>query len=581
MIRGELVALASVPMKWDGNTLPDRLLVLPEGSHATNKGTVNCSKRTADVLMANQREARRGQPKLDFNHNTLKGAPAYRGEPAEIAANSAGVELVPGEGVYLTGLEWTPQGERMVRERHYTELSAAVVRDRDGNVLLVESAAVCRHGEIEGLTILSADYGGTQEKTETKGNQMDKWRKLVIQLLARLGVNVAEGASDDDVGAAADGALAATEGLSADSRRIIERLDRIEARDADRERQAIVDAAGRDGKVIPLSADNVRAMPLPALRELVDKLPKGQVPADRQTPGSVTPLSSDAIAQGAEAEVRGRLKISEEAWNKWAPKAAAAILLGLCLLAPAGSGAAQATANFDAPQRLGEVVVLPMVSNATLYAGTIIAVSNGIAVAAQDLSGQTVVGRSEQWVDDDDGTSTIAVRRGVFRWNNSTSDPVGSSSLGAFCFVEDDTTVNAGGGSHTNRAGIVIALDSTNYVWVDTARVTHPTTSVGADAVTSANIADDAVSLEHLDSGITPARVPTLWTNVTITGDTTTNAVTITGVASTDAILVTAMANGQNMAVYEAKPTTDTVTLRTSLVPTNTTFAIGAFKAAQ
>jgi hypothetical protein len=71
-------------------------------------------------------------------------------------------------------------------------------------------------------------------------------------------------------------------------------------------------------------------------------------------------------------------------------------------------------------------------------------------------------------------STTAQVEAGVFRWDNSTSDPVTIASLRHLCYVVDDQTVAAtsaptGTPAVATRgiAGIVMDVD-TNGVWVAT-----------------------------------------------------------------------------------------------------------------
>jgi len=63
------------------------------------------------------------------------------------------------------------------------------------------------------------------------------------------------------------------------------------------------------------------------------------------------------------------------------------------------------------------------------------------------------------------------------------------------------------------------------------------TDQLAADAVTGAKIEDDAVSLEHLDSGVTPSHVVKYAGEVTWTGSGATLASTVTGVLVTDLVV--------------------------------------------
>lgn len=593
MARLMIFHAGTLPQAKEGDAPPSRIRICPWGETRTEKGIIRCTDRTARDLPAAQAAARRDRVALDFNHNTVPGAEAYRGEPAPIAAMGP-LEVVPGEGIFLRDLDWREAGVKAYAARDYEDISPALITDDDGNVIFIHSAAMARQGIIEGLTLFAAGsheeilrlINQTPRTGEKKQEtQVEKYKELLLQLL-----KLPADATDDQIREAVTKALSgAPDGeVKAMSARLDEMAARIKTFDAaeeGRQRDAIVAAAAREGKIIPLSADEIGSTPVKTLASMVEKLP-ATVPMEQRT-GQVKEFSAGTPAAGEACDVvRAQLGIGKEKWEKFAGKTVAALgamLLAAALaLAPCGARAAAATADVATAERQGMILSVPMATNTTIYAGTIVAISNGWAVTAKDIAGHTVVGRAEAYAANagTNGQASVRVKRGVFEWDNSATDPVDADDLGAFCYVEDDLTVSETGGSATNRAGIVVDI-GTNTVWVDTTRVTHPSTSVGADAVGSANIADDAVSLEHLDSGITPARVPVLWTNVTITGTVTTNAVTVTGVAATDAILVTPLVNGQNLAIYEATPSENTVTLRTSLVPTNTQIAIGVFRAAQ
>jgi hypothetical protein len=58
--------------------------------------------------------------------------------------------------------------------------------------------------------------------------------------------------------------------------------------------------------------------------------------------------------------------------------------------------------------------------------------------------------------------------------------------------------------------------------------------SVGADGVTSDKIADGAVSLEHLDAGIAPARICIAAGRFTTAGGDANESITVSGLVATD-----------------------------------------------
>lgn len=91
---------------------------------------------------------------------------------------------------------------------------------------------------------------------------------------------------------------------------------------------------------------------------------------------------------------------------------------------------------------------------------------------------------------------------------------------------------------------------------------------IGADAISAATkIADDAVSLEHLDSGITPSHLVKFAGTHSYGGGGTSDAATIAGVAATDIVLATIKAATNACYLAKAVPTTNTVTFHFSADP--------------
>jgi exosome complex RNA-binding protein Csl4 len=149
--------------------------------------------------------------------------------------------------------------------------------------------------------------------------------------------------------------------------------------------------------------------------------------------------------------------------------AALALAIGLAV---AGDVSAAALAGVrDTPRRSGDARELGVASNATIFAGAMVAVNtSGYAVPASDTAGLRVVGRAEESVDNSgtagDGALSIAVRRGVFRWENG--DTLTIADVGNLAYVEDDQTVQtAASATHDVVAGIIIDVDS-DGAWVDT-----------------------------------------------------------------------------------------------------------------
>jgi hypothetical protein len=125
-------------------------------------------------------------------------------------------------------------------------------------------------------------------------------------------------------------------------------------------------------------------------------------------------------------------------------------------------------------QKPGEAFVLPVAAAVTIYAGSLVAINAaGNAQPGATATGLKVVGRAEEQVNNSFGAAgdlTVTVRRGVFKFENDTSDPVTVATLLEDCYIVDDQTVAATSGSSTrSRAGQVIQVDP-DGVWVDTSK---------------------------------------------------------------------------------------------------------------
>lgn len=126
------------------------------------------------------------------------------------------------------------------------------------------------------------------------------------------------------------------------------------------------------------------------------------------------------------------------------------------------------TKDRHTPQRMGDLLVLKVAGNTTIYAGSLVAVNaEGYAVPASTATGLTAAGRAEQQVINflENGTNSICVLRGVFKFENLSGDAV--SKVLSDCYMVDDQTVAAtDGGGTRSIAGKVIDIEP-DGVWVE------------------------------------------------------------------------------------------------------------------
>ena len=321
-----------------GDQLPTELKLLDFGVNQTRKGPVSVGQRTRDTLPRLQSERGFDRIALDFEHNTVPGTKAYKesSEPRPVAAY--GVPQLRADGIYLTSLTWTPDGVKSAR--NFIDLSPAPELDSNGEVIFLHSAALCRQGAVDGLSFYSVDMPVNAGQTQQEDELMDK-----ILAALRKGLGLAETATDEDIAkclstlstSMAQGAksmeqitalnaklaeiekaittLSAAGGGEKSAKELADKITTLSASVADattkiatfqaeiekRDRADLVALACREGKVLPLNADQVAATPVATLRDMVKNLAV-TVPVEKRTPIHVQEFSVTAEPELTEAQ---------------------------------------------------------------------------------------------------------------------------------------------------------------------------------------------------------------------------------------------------------------------------------------
>ena len=126
------------------------------------------------------------------------------------------------------------------------------------------------------------------------------------------------------------------------------------------------------------------------------------------------------------------------------------------------------THDRNTPEREGAILVLPMATGTTIFAGALVVVSAaGFAAPGSTATGLVAAGRAEEYKVNAgaNGAETVKVRRGVFKFANLEADPVTKPIT--TCYIADDQTVAATNGTNTrSAAGKVLAIE-TDGVWVE------------------------------------------------------------------------------------------------------------------
>jgi hypothetical protein len=257
--------------------------------------------------------------------------------------------IIQGDGLYLSEIEWTPSGKEYAR--NYADLSPAPVMEGNRAIGL-HSCALTRAGAVDGLSFFSAvdsvdqlikamgadayaladkHFEGAKQMTnehmdyfrkesglpkESTDDEVMNWLHATYDEMKKehgpldapkSGMSTdasvrggdGHGNVDGHGGGTPHGTItysaiekavqAAIKPLSAKLETYAAEREAEKKSDEQKRRDEIVAQASRDGKVIPFSADTIKTLSVPALEEMVSKLPKAVVPIK----GIVKPLNAD------------------------------------------------------------------------------------------------------------------------------------------------------------------------------------------------------------------------------------------------------------------------------------------------
>lgn len=143
-------------------------------------------------------------------------------------------------------------------------------------------------------------------------------------------------------------------------------------------------------------------------------------------------------------------------------------------------------ANRDTREIAGELGQATVKSAVTIYAGALVALdADGLANPAANTAGLRVIGRAEHYAT---AGQLVTVKRGVFLFDNKAGDLVTVGDIGAFCYVDNDQSVQHTANSNVVVAGLVRGV-TTDGVYVDT--LMNPSGAVAGAAAGAAAIAAD------------------------------------------------------------------------------------------
>lgn len=249
----------------------------------------------------------------------------------------------------------------------------------------------------------------------------------------------------------------------------------------------------------------------------------------------------------------------------------------------------------DTPRvyELGTVNEIPVVANDIIYEGSAVGLSSGYARPL--VAADTFVGFCEQNVDNTGGAAGAknvrVIAKGLVQL--AVSGVTAITNVGDAVYASDDNAFTTTASTNTYvgavrrfissgvalvefdtpRPPATVTASAIASSAVETAKIANlavTTAKLDADAVTNAKLADTAVSLENLDSGITPSHVAKYAGAITWSGDGASLATTVSGVAATDLVMCTILTPPTQAAyIKSVAPTTDTITITLSTANTS------------
>jgi len=124
---------------------------------------------------------------IDYEHQTLLAE--KNGQPAPAAGWFAGVEWREGQGLFATGVNWTPRASAMIQSGEYRYISPVFEYDRTtGEVLAVRMAALTNAPGLDGMAAVAlsaalADYPFSPTPDfQPEETEMDYLKKLLAAL---------------------------------------------------------------------------------------------------------------------------------------------------------------------------------------------------------------------------------------------------------------------------------------------------------------------------------------------------------------------------------------------------------------
>lgn len=266
--------------------LPEKIKILNWGVNQTAFGDIEVNDLTLSAIEAQRDADTYRRIVIDFEHQSERNSKNFVPSP-RLHAGYGDAICLAGDGLYVEKVAYTPAGNKYAPE--YADVSGAVSLIKGTRVVGgLRSVALCPNGAARDMVFLSGDevHGSEVVTLATDGDH--ERAKLIEQISA---LNEALKALASDLKTVKDENTL----LRDSNKNLIEELqNRVTTLSAESsaavasaersERLLLLDGAKRDGKILPLSADQCAALPIDDLREIVGRAKAGVVPLVPKTP---------------------------------------------------------------------------------------------------------------------------------------------------------------------------------------------------------------------------------------------------------------------------------------------------------
>lgn len=223
------------------------------------------------------------------------------------------------------------------------------------------------------------------------------------------------------------------------------------------------------------------------------------------------------------------------------------------------------TSNVARTYELGDINELPVAASTTIYEGSTVG-DNASGYMRGLVAGDPFRGFAESKVDNSSGSAgDLNVRVNVRGKIQLSVSGLAITDVDAKIYASDDGTFTKTKGSNT-LIGTVYRYVSSGVGIIDFDATAEG--KLALDIIDGTLIADDAVSAEHLDSGILPFYITMYAGEHTTAGGAAAEAITVSGVLATDLVLVTLHTAGATpRTIVTVVASADTVTVTFSADP--------------